>query len=343
MALYDLAKDLGLLTRWNEEKQENEFYTQNDGMMCIDPGPGPDAFYVNKPKSPNPYGHTFVAEWIQKPLSCSSGCGANPDGTQQCVWGWYHVDPDYSWAANGEFSGMYNGQVRQSSDPPQLQDLEDWIASHSGWPTSATRALEEATKAGEPVEHETPTVSGPAKVDGPVETKQEPVSKTNPDGSTTPGTKTTTSTTNYTNNYNDNRVTITTTVTNTHTTVYQDGTTETDTDEQTSEPGEEADFSDKALPDLPKLYEPKYPDGPKGVWNAEIGKIKASPLFQLPSKLGPNLGDSGGCPQWTIPLNLGIANFGTQDVSLPCSVWAFLRVCCIVGALFLARALIFGG
>lgn len=109
-----------------------------------------------------------------------------------------------------------------------------------------------------------------------------------------------------------------------------------------SPPAEEESASDTPLPGIPELYERKYPDGIKGVWDAKIDAIKQSTLFSLVPGLTPNLGD-GGCPVWKMRLDVGVADFGMVDLSLPCNVWAFIRVCIIVTALFLARRLIFGG
>lgn len=100
---------------------------------------------------------------------------------------------------------------------------------------------------------------------------------------------------------------------------------------------------DSDLPAQPVLYTPKYAQGLQGVWNTEVALIKATPLFALPAQLAPNLGDSHACPSWNFSMDVGLVNWGTHDVSPPCFVWSFLRICIIVGALFLARALVFGG
>jgi len=44
-----------------------------------------------------------------------------------------------------------------------------------------------------------------------------------------------------------------------------------------------------------------------------------------------------------LPVNVGIVDFGVVDVSPPCIVWPFIRLCILITALWLARALIFGG
>lgn len=101
--------------------------------------------------------------------------------------------------------------------------------------------------------------------------------------------------------------------------------------------------TDPEMPELPTLYERKYPDGLAGVWRDKSEAFKATPFAAAIASLTPNLGD-GGCPQWSLPLNLGGAwNFGSFDYSVPCEVWSALRVLMIVFALFVARRLIFGG
>lgn len=136
---------------------------------------------------------------------------------------------------------------------------------------------------------------------------------TNPDGSTSTSTSTTTET------------------------------TEQGTEGQPQEEQEEAP-TDTALPPVPDLYTRKYPDGLVGIWNAKSAEIKQAPLFRLATDLMPNVGSGGSCPSW--PINLDFASwaqFGTRDVAPPCETWDWARVFVIVGALLLARALIFGG
>ena len=176
-----------------------------------------------------------------------------------------------------------------------------------------------------------------------------PVTKTktttNPDGSTT-----TTSTTSTTKTVGETTSTTTTTKV---TTTAPDGTvTEKQTEEEVTtdkdKPTEEdkvAPATDVDLPTVPDFYQQKYPDGIGGVWDARTSAIKSTPLFSLADVLTPSssLGSGGGCPVFMLPVSLGRWDFGTFDVSPPCIVWDFGRVFLMLGALLLARALIFGG
>lgn len=106
---------------------------------------------------------------------------------------------------------------------------------------------------------------------------------------------------------------------------------------------EKVEVTDKPLPDQPKLYEPKYPDGITGLWNSKLQEIKATPLFNLAPSLLPNV-SAGTCPSWKVDLSIdGWTNAGLQDVSPPCWVWDVAKLVIIASALLLARRLIFGG
>lgn len=106
---------------------------------------------------------------------------------------------------------------------------------------------------------------------------------------------------------------------------------------------EKVEVTDKPLPDQPKLYEPKYPDGITGLWNSKLQEIKATPLFNLAPALLPNV-STGSCPSWKVDLSIdGWTNAGLQDVSPPCWVWDVAKLVIIASALLLARRLIFGG
>lgn len=94
----------------------------------------------------------------------------------------------------------------------------------------------------------------------------------------------------------------------------------------------------------PAPYETKYPGGLKGVWD-DSGIAGAEGKFGgLVSALSPSFVDTNGaCLSFRVPLNLGIVSFGTVDVSPPCLIWPFIRICVLITALWLCRALIFGG
>lgn len=215
------------------------------------------------------------------------------------------------------------------------QEFLDEIASKSGWPPSSAlaRTLDDALKDGETVDTTNPTLSGPATSPG------------TPTIKTVNTTNNTTTTTNNTNNYNYDGPNIK--VTNvTSFTVTNNITNETvseETTEQEEEPEPEDVAEDTPLADIPTLYERQYPDGLTGVWNDKKAELLETPLLQLTTNLMPTIATTGGYPYWPIPVVIGPWNFGTFDASPASYVWDFLKVCVILGALFLARALIFGG
>lgn len=100
---------------------------------------------------------------------------------------------------------------------------------------------------------------------------------------------------------------------------------------------------DVASPAIPGLYTRKYPDGITGVWTARTAELNASPLFNLLQTMTPTIATSNGCPQFSIPAQVGPLKFGTGSFGPPCYVWDFCKVVVLLTAAFLARALIFGG
>lgn len=151
--------------------------------------------------------------------------------------------------------------------------------------------------------------------------------------------------------------------TTTNTTVSSGGTTQTTT--QTSSTSKDAfcksNPSDKnctgsaggmspgspgaqGAPAVPGLYEQKFPDGIAGVWTAKKNALLATPLGQLTTSLMPNIPAGGSLPVWNLNLDLGGSwDFGTYDVAPSAQVWEWAGVFVVIGALLLARALIFGG
>lgn len=183
----------------------------------------------------------------------------------------------------------------------------------------------------------TSTVSGPASQPG------ERTVSTGKNAQGEPTTTTKQTTHNYTYNNSNNSSSVTHNTTTTTTTVNNiTNVTENQTTEETDNTEEDYTANDTPLPDVPQLYERKYPDGLQGVWNTKSAAIKQSPLFSLASGMVPTIGD-GGCPQWSLPVDIGVIDFGVYDVSLPCNVWAFIRVVMLITSLFLVRRLIFGG
>lgn len=94
----------------------------------------------------------------------------------------------------------------------------------------------------------------------------------------------------------------------------------------------------------PKLYEKKYENGIKGVWDKHAAEFKNTPISGLAAKLFPNYGDGGSAPTYIIDLNLGGKwNLGSYDLNFDSRVWLALKAFTILCALALARKLVFGG
>jgi len=234
--------------------------------------------------------------------------------------------------------GGFDGYATVPKNPDVQKEKITWdqalpnLSNPSGsvtgvdWKTIAQQLLQRGASLPTPQDQ---TLSGPSSQPG--------TSK-----STTNSATGNTTTSNTTNNYQyaGNTVTVNTTTNTTVTNNAGDVISEVEEDTQNEVPEDTA--SDTALPGMPDLYERKYPDGITGVWNEKIASIKTSSLFALVPGLTPNLGD-GGCPTWTLHADVGVVDFGTYDVSIPCNVWAFIRIIIIVTALFLARRMIFGG
>lgn len=135
--------------------------------------------------------------------------------------------------------------------------------------------------------------------------------------------------------------TVSTTTNNTTNNVVN--TTTTTQDAAPPKQAEDNSFADTALPLLPTLYTPKYPNGLVGVWSSRKADLSSSPLLSLVGNLMPSVAPSGSCPSLPLSLNVGIADFGIHDVAPPCYIWDFAKWFILIGAALLCRALIFGG
>lgn len=249
---------------------------------------------------------------------------------------YYVTATGYGTANSGVRYGVSGGSVLSPNNTPSTpQAFTDAVAAKSAWPpeSAIARAVRDAVKSGESVAVDPVGVTGPATSPGPRTV-------------TNNGTSTTTSQTTNNYNYSGNTVSVTN-ITTSSTVNNTSGATEaqtTTTTEPVAEPIEEADSaSDTPLVSMPTLYVRKYPDGLTGVWNTKKAELLATPLLQLTSNLQPTIAAPSGYPSWPISVVIGHWNFGTYDVSPASYVWDFLKVCTIIGALFLARALIFGG
>lgn len=191
------------------------------------------------------------------------------------------------------------------------------------------RSFDEILDAGGGVASTGTTVSGPSSAPGETTTR----TTTAANGTT----QVSTTTTNYNYTYNDNRVT----VTETNTTQNPDGSTQTETTDKPPEP-QPSPAVNPAMPDIPQLYEPKYPAGIAGVWADKKTAFQQTPIFAFLASLVPSWSD-GGCPSWSIPVMYGLNDIRDTDISLPCWVWSACRAFITVTALLLCRRLIFGG
>lgn len=190
-------------------------------------------------------------------------------------------------------------------------------------------------------------IAGPTSAPGPSTTTTGTYTK--PDGST--GTTSTTTNTNYTFNYGPtyfDTTTATTTETKkdgaiTETTSATDSTAPTDPAPNTDEePDTSGTYADTDFPSVKPFYEQKYPDGLSGVWNHANNQIQSSQFITFLASFVPSF--SGSCPRFGLSFNIASwANFGTQEFSDLCYVFAFIKVILEVSALFLCRAIIFGG
>jgi len=216
--------------------------------------------------------------------------------------------------------------------PASMADIAPYMTPRPFSPGVVSELLDKGADIALP---DKPTLTGPTQLKGPVTTTQ------NADGTTT--TRQTVS--NF--QISGNTITNTSNVTITNTCTAEGScstSTETTSPDPGADPDEQQDDSavDSPMPTVPKLYERQYPDGMVGIWNQKQQQLKDTSVGQLVTQLMPNVGD-GGCPKWQIPLDVGIADYGVFDASIPCQYWAVIRIVLIVGSLFLARAIIFGG
>lgn len=192
-------------------------------------------------------------------------------------------------------------------------------------------------------------IQGPSSLPGMSTTTTS--SYTRPDG--TLGIKGTTTNTNYTFNYGPNYFDTNTTTTTTNTTdgnlTSTDTTTDTtptapadpNTDEETP-PEESYTYNDSALPAVEPFYTQKYPDGFQGVWNSAKNDFDNSAFVSFLKSFIPSF--SGSCPAFSLSFNISSwANYGVQNFSSLCYVLDFVKACIMLGALFLCRAIVFGG
>lgn len=267
--------------------------------------------------------------------------------SKECTVGWY----------------IANGICTQAKPVTQMseQEIQDWIASRDGWPTSSAVALAAMLQYPDTrrIIQDYPSngveINGPASVKGKSTTVTEGVqlvpgtTTVAPPGTTTatqPGTKTTTTTATHPLTYSGSSVsnsTVNNTTTNITNNVTNVTTSETKTEEIEDDKEEQMPV-DSPLGDVPKLYEKQYPEGMSGVWNTKKGEFAQTSFFALIEQLTPKVGQAGSCPSWSIDLSWTPGgSMGVHQLQPPCMIWPILKLIVIISALFLARALIFGG
>lgn len=187
------------------------------------------------------------------------------------------------------------------------------------------------------------TISGPSEIIGGTSTKTTNYSL--PDG--TPATKTETTTAKHKMTYGNTYVDIRT---NYETTINDNGQitniTETDTEIPQAPPEEEPEpdyqFADADFPAVTPFYVPVYPDGLTGVWDSKSAEFQDSEFVEFMGSFAPSF--SGTCPSWSMSFAIGsLGSFGTHDFANLCYVFDFVKICMLLGATFLCRAIIFGG
>jgi hypothetical protein len=179
VALYDLADELGYLTRRDGGALVVESVNREGTFRLL-------CFGLSNPSE----GSCFQAFLSVVGSTCRATPGGFTGGLSTVGGG-----PAYLSEAHAQTSGFCSGMtiyaVRQristtpSTSPATFQNLEDAIASESGWPASSAigRALTDAINSGESVTVTDPVVTGPLTV------PMAPEVVTNPDGSVTTTTR----------------------------------------------------------------------------------------------------------------------------------------------------------
>ena len=113
--------------------------------------------------------------------------------------------------------------------------------------------------------------------------------------------------------------------------------------------GIEDAFGDDGAPDgacegdcTGSWYESVYPDGIVGIWEEHSASIQQTPAFEFLGQF--QMSPDGAQPDMNFCFNLGaFGDYGCKSIEVPAFVWAFLKICILISAAFLCRALIFGG
>lgn len=104
---------------------------------------------------------------------------------------------------------------------------------------------------------------------------------------------------------------------------------------------EDIAFSDAEFPEIPELYEQKYPDGLSGVWAEKGPQLQQTAFIAAINELIPNLG-GGSCPVWSMSFDMGFASYGTHQLDVPCWIFQSIGIVMLIGATFTAWYIIWG-
>lgn len=299
------------------------------------------------------YNGLTYAVYVGPHKSTPSGYQTNNNCTQTNLGYWYNAAGYWPESAHKVISVDEIVSLKTDLTDSDFSKIDPWAnAQSAAWftdmikevclgslkPQACFNEMKEGSK-----------LSGPASIAGPSVTKNGTYTK--PDGST--GTTSSVTTTNYTFNYGDNYFDTKTTTTTTNT--IDGAVTSTETVEDTSTPDELSDdpaqeeegeesytFNDSDLPAVEPFYTQKYPDGFQGVWDSANTDFEQSAFVSFLNSFVPSF--SGSCPAFSMSFAIGgVANFGTHGFGNLCYALDFVKVCIMLGALFLCRAIVFGG
>ena len=287
-------------------------------------------------------------EWVPRGFGCTvgnatvTGYGASATATCASVTA-YSCPAGQGWTLSGtkcQRLACASNLVRNASGQcvAPASKTDDEAATITGpyfSPADAEALVREVDQSGQAaqIEAEPQSVTGPASVSSPETTSQQ-TTGTAPNQTTV----TVSNQTIVNNTYNQS--TWTYNVVNQTTTKDAQGNV---VDSKEEDVDEAVAVTDAAMPEVPKLYDRKYPDGMQGVWNTQKANLTAGGLAGLQSVFVPNI-SGGQCPTWTISANIGPhMNFGSGVISPPCWIWDAIKAIFVITALFLARRLIFGG
>jgi len=97
------------------------------------------------------------------------------------------------------------------------------------------------------------------------------------------------------------------------------------------------------VPEPKSWYQTKYENGLDGIWQNFSVVIAQTTFISSINKMKECIPSGGSCPSWNFNADLGMVNFGSQEIAPPCWLWDVLKGIMILSALFAARRLIFGG